>query len=64
MKKENFLETNNNSALYEDLVRVLWETREEQGLSLMDIDRAILQEFSKAEVEALIEDLQEGLKLK
>jgi hypothetical protein len=64
MKKENFLETNNNSALYEDLVRVLWETREEQGLSLMDIARAILQEFSKAEVEALIEDLQEGLKLK
>jgi hypothetical protein len=34
------------------------------GLSLMDIARAILQEFSKAEVEALIEDLQEGLKLK
>jgi len=34
------------------------------GLFLMDIARAILQEFSKAEVEALIEDLQEGLKLK
>jgi len=50
--------------LYDDLSRLIWETRNEPGLSIKQIAKIFRRNFSIAEMEILIDDLKKELKEK
>jgi hypothetical protein len=50
--------------LYDHLFMSVWQTRNHPGLPIKDIAKIFGENFDRAEIKALIEDLKDELKLK